>query len=67
VEVVCDLVYDHGEGGTLLLPLPLVIGDDMRVAVPQLPELTRIHTGVLDLIQKRIVDRLRKNSIFINS
>ena len=52
VEVVCDLVDDHGEGGALLLPLPLVVGNDVRVPVPQLPQLTRVDAGILDLVQK---------------
>ncbi len=52
VKVVRDLVDDHGEGGALLLPLPLVVGDHVGVPVPQLPKLTGIDAGVLDLVQK---------------
>ena len=39
VEVVPHLVHDVGEGGAELLPVPLVIRDDVAVPVPQLPQL----------------------------
>lgn len=59
VEVICEPVHDHVESGALFLPLLLVIGDQVRVAVPELPKLTRIDPRVLNLVQQLIVDGLK--------
>ena len=48
VEVVPHLVHDVGEGGAELLPVPLVIRDDVAVSVPQLPQLLLGHPAVLE-------------------
>ena len=34
VKVVSDPVEDHGEGGTLLLPVPLVVRNEVGVSMP---------------------------------
>jgi hypothetical protein len=39
-------------------PSSFVVGDDVAVAVPELPQLLRIDAGVLDLIQKTVVNCL---------
>ena len=56
VKVVPDPVHDIGECGAELLPVSLVVGDQMTVAVPELPELLLRHAAGLDLADELVVD-----------
>ena len=45
VEVVSDLAENHVEGGAVFGPLCPVIGDQMRVSVPDLDNQSEVSTG----------------------
>ena len=51
VKVVPDGVHHLGEGGTQLLPASLVISNQVRVAMPGLPQLLLRDTASLNFIQ----------------
>ena len=51
VKVVPDGVHNLGEGGAQLLPASLVISDQVRVAMPGLPQLLLGHSASLDINQ----------------
>ena len=56
VEVVGHGVDDPAKGRTGLLPPLLVVGDDVGVAMPELPEFVLVHARVLDFGQEPVVD-----------
>ena len=52
VEVVPHPVHHVGEGGAQLLPVPLVVCDEVTVPVPQFPQLVLRHAAGLQLPQQ---------------
>ena len=54
VKVVPDGVDHLGEGGAQLLPASLVISNQVRVAMPRLPQLLLRNTTSLDINQSEV-------------
>ena len=52
VEVVPHPVHHVGEGGAQLLPVPLVVCDEVAVPVPEFPQLVLRHAAGLQLAQQ---------------
>ena len=56
-KVVGHFLEHHVEGGTVLLPVRVVVGDQVTVLVPRLPQLVKFDAGRVDLLQKLSVNR----------